>query len=63
VAARIDFRLSDGEKLALQQMADAEGKSLSQLIKERVLGASSSLDERLEAVESRLSRLEEMAGL
>lgn len=61
----VTFRLSDDELADLHGRARAGGKSLSQVIREALGLASAVPDvaERLEAVERRLGRLEDVAGL
>jgi len=61
--ASITVRLQDHEREALVRQAQAEGKSLSALVRDRVLGEPQVPSERAEALERRLARLEEMAGL
>lgn len=58
----MDLRLSDGEKDQLQREADSRGLTLTELVKERVFGPQADTD-RLDDLERRLSRLEELAGL
>jgi hypothetical protein len=60
--ARLDIRLSEQEKQQMESEAASEGISLSELVRRRVLGVQGS-GERLEAIERRLDRLEELAGL
>ena len=61
----ITFRLKDSELAELRQRARVEDKSVSQVVREAVGLAADSPDVsgRLEAVEKRLDRLEELAGL
>lgn len=59
--ARLEFRLADSEKQRLAQEAAAKGVTLTRLVKERLFGAPG--DDRLDEIERRLERLEEMAGL
>lgn len=72
--ARIDIRLSDEQKADLRLQAERAGKTLSEFTRDRLLGfggdTAVQLGENQEALrdvvndhESRLSRLEEMAGL
>lgn len=61
----ITFRLSALELADLKQRAAVEGKTLSQVVREAIGVAQDAPDvaERLEAVERRLGRLEDVAGL
>lgn len=60
--ARIDIRLSDAEKQRLVQEAQLQGVTLSELVRQRALEGAERED-RLEALERRVNRLEELAGL
>jgi hypothetical protein len=59
----LSVRVSDGEWRWLVGEASRRGVRVSALVRELVFGSSGGSDERLDDVERRLSRLEEMAGL
>lgn len=68
--ARVDIRLPDDQKDALHTLAFAEGKTISEFIRNRLITAEQEEAKRMGALreiltdyERRLSRLEEMAGL
>jgi hypothetical protein len=63
--ATITIRLSDGEKAETEARAAREGVNVSELVR-RALGMqrdAPDLGERLDTVEQRLGRLEDIAGL
>lgn len=59
--ARVDIRLTPADKARLLDEARTEGRSLSELARDRLLGRVSEA-QRLDDVDRRLARLEEMAG-
>lgn len=61
----LTFRLSDVEREELDRLARAEGVSVAVVVR-RALGFAQSgeaLEERVAGIESRVERLEQMAGL
>lgn len=60
--ARLTVRLSDVELLSLKRDADAAGKPVSVLVRERLGLSASEIDEWREEIERRVSALEELAG-
>ena len=60
--ARVDIRLTPADKARLIVEARTEGRSLSELARDRLLGRVSEA-QRLDDVDRRLVRLEEMAGV
>jgi hypothetical protein len=63
--ARFELVLSSEEKDRLRREAAARGVSMKRLVLDAVFGAESpdQVNDRLDDVERRLGRLEEMAGL
>lgn len=59
--ARLDIRLSDEEKAQLQSAADQAGKTLSEFVRDEIIRQEG--DDRFAQLDSRIGRLEEMAGL
>lgn len=62
MSARVDIRLTPADKARLIVEAREEGRSLSELARDRLLGRVSEA-QRLDDVESRVAKLEEMAGV
>jgi predicted site-specific integrase-resolvase len=60
--ARVDIRLDDDDKARLLDEAHAEGRSLSELARDRLLGRVSEA-QRLDDMDRRVTRLEGMAGM
>lgn len=65
MADPVSVRFSDVEREALQRAAQVEGRAMSAVVREavRVFLKMERGDERLEDLERRITRLEQMAGL
>jgi hypothetical protein len=62
MSARVDIRLDPADKARLLDEARTEGRSLSELARDRLLGRVP-VARRLDDMEGRVTRLEGMAGL